>query len=162
MLCQTPLCTGGYRLVWTTLSAPWTGTACCVLVGGWVSLHTWNRRRLLARIDDGSSIGNLLESATYCAHRLARYGADFRSLLPPIFEQRVLSLLEGRWSAAAQLFYSDVSGWDWAYRVSLLGHRATPGDRGAAAGATNGVCVCVRVCVCVWLFGFPCPSHITI
>ena len=88
--------------------------------------------RLLGRISDGSNIASVLDLSSYCGSRLARYGADFRALLPPLFEQRVVALMQEQWAAAAAQFYADVTSWDWAYRVSFHDEAG-----GSASGGTT-------------------------
>eukprot|EP01094_Clydonella_sp_ATCC50884_P025672 TRINITY_DN6852_c0_g1_i1.p1 TRINITY_DN6852_c0_g1~~TRINITY_DN6852_c0_g1_i1.p1 ORF type:complete len:549 (-),score=163.46 TRINITY_DN6852_c0_g1_i1:219-1865(-) len=65
-------------------------------------LHSWLVHRIqkyldclkafLPRVTDGGSLSNLLDQAMYLGMSLGRVGADFRSLLPPIFEQHIVSM----------------------------------------------------------------------
>jgi hypothetical protein len=50
--------------------------------------------RCLAEMTEGPQLSSALEQCMYCAHALARKGLDFRGLLVPLFEQRVVELFK--------------------------------------------------------------------
>ena len=65
-------------------------------------LHVWAQRRVAAyleavhlhlpRIGEGASLASVLDHTMYCGMSLGRVGMDFRPLLAPLFEARVLEL----------------------------------------------------------------------
>eukprot|EP00939_MAST-03C_sp_MAST-3C-sp1_P003857 g3857.t1 len=54
----------------------------------------------LERIKDGAKIASAYEHCAYFGSYLGQIGADFRSLLPPIFENRMHAMIVGKWKAS--------------------------------------------------------------
>lgn len=67
-----------------------------------VFLHTLEEK--LPLIQDGTSLSNLLSQCMYFGLSMGRLGADFRSLLAPIFEANILQLVRTQLSTALEIF----------------------------------------------------------
>lgn len=65
-------------------------------------VHTLEQK--LPLIQDGTSIANLLSQCMYFGLSLGRLGADFRSVLAPIFESCILQLVQRQLSNALEIF----------------------------------------------------------
>ena len=61
-------------------------------------------RSALPRLPDAPALTALLTQLTYCATSFARLGFDFRTLLPPLFEDAVRARVSGEFSKAADEF----------------------------------------------------------
>ena len=61
-------------------------------------------RQALPRLPDAPALTALLTQLTYCATSFARLGFDFRTLLPPLFEDAVRTRVSGEFSKAAEEF----------------------------------------------------------
>jgi hypothetical protein len=55
------------------------------------------------------SITAMLSQLTYCATLFARFGYDFRMLLPPLFEDAVRARVSGEFSRAVEEFAAYMS-----------------------------------------------------
>ena len=69
-------------------------------------------RSALPRLPDAPALTALLTQLTYCATSFARLGFDFRTLLPPLFEDAVRARVSGEFSKAADEF-ARTSGAGW-------------------------------------------------
>ncbi|KAH9973379.1 Dor1-like family-domain-containing protein [Russula compacta] len=88
-------------------------------------------REALPRLPDAPALTALLTQLTYCATSFARVGFDFRTLLPPLFEDAVRARVSGEFSKAAEVFArTPETGW---------GAVGTPrkDSRGGGAGTTG-------------------------
>lgn len=73
--------------------------------------------RLRAGIKDireGAALNTVLQQAMYCGQSLGRVGADFRSALPPIFEDAVLWIYNSHLNAALRQFEMMIDDNRWA------------------------------------------------
>jgi conserved oligomeric Golgi complex subunit 8 len=61
-------------------------------------------RAALPRLPDAPALTALLTQLTYCATSFAWLGLDFRTLLPPLFEDAVRARVSGEFSRAAEEF----------------------------------------------------------
>jgi len=69
-------------------------------------------RAALPRLPDAPALTALLTQLTYCATSFARLGFDFRTLLPPLFEDAVRTRVSGEFSKAAEEFArTPETGW---------------------------------------------------
>ena len=89
-------------------------------------------RTALPRLSDAPALTALLTQLTYCSTSFARLGLDFRTLLPPLFEDAVRARVSGEFSKAALEFGKTP-------RTSWAGVGAPRRDSRAAAGTTAGV-----------------------
>ncbi|KAH9017017.1 Dor1-like family-domain-containing protein [Lactarius hengduanensis] len=89
-------------------------------------------RTALPRLSDAPTLTALLTQLTYCSTSFARLGLDFRTLLPPLFEDAVLVRVSGEFSKAAVEFGKTP-------RTNWAGVGAPRRDSRAAAGTTAGV-----------------------
>src|SRR6266436_2189829 len=86
----------------------------------------------LPRFPDAPALTALLSQLTYCATSFARLGFDFRTLLPPLFEDAVRTRISGEFSKAVEEFArTPETGW--------AADGAPRGDTRGAAGTTGGV-----------------------
>jgi hypothetical protein len=89
-------------------------------------------RSALPRFPDAPALTALLSQLTYCATSFARLGFDFRTLLPPLFEDAVRTRVSGEFSRAVEEFArTPETGW------AAVG--APRGDPRGGAGTTTGV-----------------------
>ncbi|KAN0109625.1 Dor1 domain containing protein [Russula decolorans] len=89
-------------------------------------------RSALPRFPDAPALTALLSQLTYCATSFARLGFDFRTLLPPLFEDAVRSRVSGEFSRAVEEFArTPETGW------AAVG--APRADTRGAAGTTASV-----------------------
>ena len=70
-------------------------------------------RKFVVMIDDGVALSNVIEQATYMAKSLGKFGADFRSLLVPIFHKRVMKLASDFWEDAILQFQKNIKNVEW-------------------------------------------------
>ena len=89
-------------------------------------------RTALPRLSDAPALTALLTQLTYCSTSFARLGLDFRTLLPPLFEDAVRARVSGEFSKAASEFGKTP-------RTSWAGVGAPRRDSRGAAGTTAGV-----------------------
>jgi hypothetical protein len=82
----------------------------------------------LPRFPDAPALTALLSQLTYCATSFARLGFDFRTLLPPLFEDAVRARVSGEFSRAVEEFT----------RTPETGWAAVGAPRGGS-GTTAGV-----------------------
>ena len=75
---------------------------------------------LLPLVNSGSFIASLAQTCDYCGQSLGHVGMDFRGLLPPIFEKRVISLFEHNCNTSILQFQSALTNHDWFVTVELL------------------------------------------
>jgi len=61
-------------------------------------------RAALPRLPDAPALTALLTQLTYCATSFARLGFDFRTLLPPLFEDAVRARVSSEFARAAEEF----------------------------------------------------------
>jgi hypothetical protein len=95
-------------------------------------------RAALPRLPDAPSLTALLTQLTYCATSFARLGFDFRTLLPPLFEDAVRTRVSGEFAKAAEAFSrtrSTTTGTvgQWAAAVGAP-RRDSRADTGVTAG----------------------------
>jgi len=76
--------------------------------------------KLLPFVASGSFLNSLAQTCDYCGQSLGHVSMDFRGLLPPIFEKRVVSLFEHNMNAAILQFQSALTSHDWFVTVELL------------------------------------------
>jgi hypothetical protein len=89
-------------------------------------------RSALPRFPDAPALTALLSQLTYCATSFARLGFDFRTLLPPLFEDAVRARVSGEFSRAVEEFArTPETGW------AAVG--APRADTRGAAGTTASV-----------------------
>lgn len=97
-----------------------------------VFLHTLEEK--LPLIQDGTSLSNLLSQCMYFGLSMGRLGADFRSLLAPIFESNILQLVRTQLSTALEIFSLQLK----RYRPVLsLAPISSNVSASSAASATN-------------------------
>eukprot|EP00177_Eucheuma_denticulatum_P007368 GFKZ01013403.1.p1 GENE.GFKZ01013403.1~~GFKZ01013403.1.p1 ORF type:complete len:684 (+),score=91.43 GFKZ01013403.1:151-2202(+) len=65
-------------------------------------------------IRDGAALNTVLQQAMYCGQSLGRVGADFRSVLPPMFEEAVLRIYNTHLNAALRQFEMMIEDNRWA------------------------------------------------
>lgn len=65
-------------------------------------------------IRDGAALNTVLQQAMYCGQSLGRVGADFRSSLPPLFEDAVLRIYNSHLNAALRQFEMMIEDNRWA------------------------------------------------
>jgi len=73
-------------------------------------LSLWTSRRIqiflsslqrnLHKVADTATLRDVLDSTLFFSTSMGRIGADFQSLLPPIFESRLVSIISGVWTSA--------------------------------------------------------------
>lgn len=88
-------------------------------------------REALPRLPDAPALTAVLTQLTYCATSFARIGFDFRTLLPPLFEDAVRARVSGEFYKAVEEFArTPETGW---------GAVGTPrkDSRGGGAGTTT-------------------------
>jgi hypothetical protein len=66
-------------------------------------------REGLAELTDVASLANVLEQAMFFGASLGRIGGDFRPLLPPLFESRLLEITNGYWADAAERMHTELA-----------------------------------------------------
>ncbi|KAI0262642.1 Dor1-like family-domain-containing protein [Russula aff. rugulosa BPL654] len=89
-------------------------------------------RSALPRFPDAPALTALLSQLTYCATSFARLGFDFRTLLPPLFEDAVRARVSSEFSKAVEVFArTPETGW------AAVG--APRADTRGAPGSTAGV-----------------------
>lgn len=69
-----------------------------------IDLFLRNLESKLPLINDGTSIANLLSQCMYFGLSMGRHGADFRSMLSPLFESAILQLAQNQLSVALEIF----------------------------------------------------------
>jgi hypothetical protein len=99
-------------------------------------------KRALPSID-GALLANVLEQCMYCGLALARVGLDFRGLLPPLIEARVVDLFRATVSPSAEAFAQALDDYAWrmdARALAKIGIAPTPtaAPPSAAASAIDG------------------------
>lgn len=78
-------------------------------------LSMWTTRRVLSflkivatqlatSIDDSASLRDALDACVFLSSSMGRLGADFTSQLPPLFEQKMLSLVLNQWTDGTTQF----------------------------------------------------------
>eukprot|EP01112_Ceratiomyxa_fruticulosa_P014064 TRINITY_DN4005_c0_g2_i1.p1 TRINITY_DN4005_c0_g2~~TRINITY_DN4005_c0_g2_i1.p1 ORF type:complete len:671 (+),score=136.86 TRINITY_DN4005_c0_g2_i1:170-2182(+) len=101
------------------------------LLHGWitqrVSLFIEALETYLPHVSEGSSLQNLLDACMYFGQSLGRVGADFRGILPPLFQQCILQLFSNSISQAANHFSQAIRSYKF---------QQAPMDSGAALDAT--------------------------
>ena len=89
-------------------------------------------RSALPRFPDAPALMALLSLLTYCATSFVRLGFDFRTLLPPLFEDAVRARVSSEFSKAVEVFAcTPETGW------AAVG--APRADMRGATGTTAGV-----------------------
>ncbi|CAA3013007.1 conserved oligomeric Golgi complex subunit 8 [Olea europaea subsp. europaea] len=68
---------------------------------------------MLPKISEGGSLSNILDQCMYCALGLGWVGLDFRSLLPPLFEEAVLNLFSKNMSTDVENFQLVLDSHRW-------------------------------------------------
>ena len=86
----------------------------------------------LPAISEGSYIYNLLEQCVYCGTSLARVGVDFRPLLPPLFEECVLSMYTRSLEGAVDALRSGMAQYAWYMAQKELTRMGLPLEKNAA------------------------------
>lgn len=69
-----------------------------------ISFHLNTLKTMLPKITEGGSLSNILDQCMYCAMGLGWVGLDFRGLLPPLFEEAVLTLFARNMNTAVENF----------------------------------------------------------
>ena len=69
--------------------------------------------KFLVMVDDGVALSNIVEQATYMARSLGKFGADFSSLLVPIFHQRAMKLASDMWEDSISQFQHNLKKIEW-------------------------------------------------
>ena len=69
--------------------------------------------KFLVMVDDGVALSNIVEQATYMARSLGKFGADFSSLLVPIFHQRAMKLASDMWEDSISQFRHNFKKIEW-------------------------------------------------
>jgi len=76
------------------------------LLSMWISrrVHTFleTLRREISVLNDSASLRDVLDASVFLAVSLGRLGADFSALLPPLFEDKMLSLVVNAWEDGAR------------------------------------------------------------
>ncbi|KAL2471977.1 conserved oligomeric Golgi complex component-related [Abeliophyllum distichum] len=78
-----------------------------------ITSHLRTLKVMLPKISEGGSLSNILDQCMYCAMGLGWVGLDFRSLLPPLFEEAVLNLFSKNMSAAVENFQLVLDSHRW-------------------------------------------------
>ncbi|CAI9771524.1 unnamed protein product [Fraxinus pennsylvanica] len=78
-----------------------------------ITSHLETLKVMLPKISEGGSLSNILDQCMYCAMGLGWVGLDFRSLLPPLFEEAVLNLFSNNMSAAVENFQLVLDSHRW-------------------------------------------------
>ena len=76
--------------------------------------------KLLPFVSSGSFLNSLAQTCDYCGQSLGHVSMDFRGLLPPIFEKRIISLFQHNMNTAILQFQSALTSHDWFVTVELL------------------------------------------
>lgn len=85
-------------------------------------------REALPTLPDASFVASALEQCMYCGQSLARVGLDFRGLLPPLFEGRVMELFRSHLAGAPRAFGEDLAVYDWHIPPARLSKLGLAGD----------------------------------
>ena len=99
-----------------------TSTADTAAEGGLVYAWATQRMRVylaelassVPRLSEGAALAGVLEHCNYCGASLGRVGLDFRSLLPPMFEASVRSLVGRALTSAVEGFERSLAAHRWA------------------------------------------------
>ncbi|CAI9775532.1 unnamed protein product [Fraxinus pennsylvanica] len=78
-----------------------------------IASHLKTLKVMLPKISEGGSLSNILDQCMYCAMGLGWVGLDFRSLLPPLFEEAVLNLFSKNMSVAVENFQVVLDSHRW-------------------------------------------------
>ncbi|CAA3032483.1 conserved oligomeric Golgi complex subunit 8 [Olea europaea subsp. europaea] len=78
-----------------------------------IASHLKTLKVMLPKISEGGSLSNILDQCMYCAMGLGWVGLDFRSLLPPLFEEAVLNLFSKNMSVAVENFQLMLDSHRW-------------------------------------------------
>eukprot|EP00457_Paulinella_chromatophora_P004266 gb/GEZN01004278.1/.p1 GENE.gb/GEZN01004278.1/~~gb/GEZN01004278.1/.p1 ORF type:complete len:609 (+),score=118.66 gb/GEZN01004278.1/:98-1924(+) len=96
-------------------------------------LYCWTARRVALLLDElrahlpqATFTANLLQQAMYCGVSLVRVGADFRELLPAIFEQHVMDRWEEDMEQAVARFAGALHDLDWHLPAAALAKLGIP------------------------------------
>ena len=86
-------------------------------------LHFWVHKRVrallqaieevLPRLKEGHVLATVLEQCMYCGFSLARVGVDFRGMLVPLFEKRVVDLFTKQIARGAEEFADSLTRYQW-------------------------------------------------
>ena len=91
-------------------------------------------RAALPRLPDAPELMALLTQLTYCATSFARLGFDFRTLLPPLFEDAVRTRVPGELSKAVEEFARTT---DTGWAAVGAPRRDSRGSTGTTAGVLH-------------------------
>eukprot|EP00943_MAST-04B_sp_MAST-4B-sp1_P003707 g3707.t1 len=69
--------------------------------------------KFVGMVNDGAALSNVIEQSTYMAKSLGKFGADFRSLLVPIFHERVVKLASNLWEETITQFKKNIKNVEW-------------------------------------------------
>lgn len=86
------------------------------------------KNQLSAGIDDSASLRDALDACVFFSGSMGRLGADFTSQLPPLFEQKMLSLVIAHWSDGMTQFAETLKICRDAGVVAPLVSSAVPSD----------------------------------
>eukprot|EP00808_Paulinella_micropora_P012663 g19120.t1 len=96
-------------------------------------LYCWTARRVALLLEElrtqlphATFTSNLLQQAMYCGLSLVRVGADFRELLPAIFEQHVMDTWEQDMKDAVARFAGALHDLDWHLPAEALAKLGIP------------------------------------
>eukprot|EP00262_Sarcandra_glabra_P015375 TRINITY_DN4736_c2_g1_i1.p1 TRINITY_DN4736_c2_g1~~TRINITY_DN4736_c2_g1_i1.p1 ORF type:complete len:601 (+),score=71.68 TRINITY_DN4736_c2_g1_i1:96-1805(+) len=78
-----------------------------------ITSHLNILKTMLPMITDGGSLSNILDQCMYCAMGLGWVGLDFRGLLPPLFEDAVLTLFSKNMNTAVENFQLVLDSHRW-------------------------------------------------
>jgi hypothetical protein len=114
--------------------------------------------RCLPMLTNGQQLAGVLEQSNYFGLSLARVGADFRPYLAPLFESRVIAMMEEQWRAAGVRFSlwmtgGDSGGGDAAAQAMALANAQWPDSFDLAALDVQGDALRVA-----WRAAAPPPS----
>lgn len=107
-------------------------------------LHEWAQRRVVAyleamraqlpRVSEGGSLASVLDHAMYCGMSLGRVGMDFRPLLAPLFEARVLDMFASSMQASTDTLALLLESHKWIAMPALAARGKQAGDGAVTAG----------------------------
>jgi hypothetical protein len=95
-------------------------------------------RQGLAELTDVASLANVLEQAMFFGASLGRIGADFRPLLPTLFESRLLEIVNGYWNEMADRLHEELADESVEPPIVISEARVPRRNQKGAEGAVEG------------------------